>query len=143
MSASSAGALERLAKSAVFGDFRDEHSAKAAAVELLEESLPVDLSVPRRKVVVIAAAIVACVDHPQVSEQLMRHGPQIAGQMGMPGVEADAHLGGLQRAENPQQIPHVPREQMGQHILQRQRHALLPAPLQDVVEHARRIVHAV
>ena len=68
---------------------------------------------------------------------------QIAGEERVPGVEADADVGRRQRPEQPEQVSHVPGEQMRQHVLEHQADAELAGAPGDAIERFDRAVHAI
>jgi len=138
--AGSSGAVEGRLLVDVAGEFQNDGAVEADGSHLAEEAEPVDLPVARRQMVVVATVVVGGVHHPEVAGQFVGHGAQVAGEVGVAGVQADADFGRFQGAEDPEQMAHASGEQVGQHILQDEGGPALAAGSRYFVEHLGRTV---
>ena len=73
-------------------DFHDQGSIEAQAVKVSKKHPPVDIALSRRKMIVVMTVIVAGMDHPEMSGQLVNYPGKIFPQVRMSCVKADTDL---------------------------------------------------
>lgn len=97
----------------IASNLQDESSRKTDSRELSEHLCPRHGALSWRQVIVEVAVVVAGVDHPQVPRELVSHAMEVSRKERMTGIEADPNIGRFQSSEQPQQVSHMAREEVG------------------------------
>ena len=100
--AGTAGSVERGVLVGLAGDLQDDRAMESDPNHLPQQPRPVDSALARRQMIVALPVIVCRMHHPKMAGELMRDRPQVAGELSMARVEADAGLRRFQSATDPE-----------------------------------------
>jgi hypothetical protein len=81
-----------------------------------------------------AAMIVVCVDHTQVLTQLVHDTIDLAADIGVARIEANAHIDSVHGGQNPKKIAGLSKQKMGQLVFQHTGYAKFLATFRNPIQ---------
>ena len=116
------------------GKFEDESTSKTSPIQLDQESIPVYIAITWSQMLIPVSMIVVRVDHTKMLTQLVRDAIDIAADISVACIEADAYVDRFHGAQNPKKITRLSKQKMGQLVFENTTYAELLTTVRNPIQ---------